>query len=384
MKVSFCAPWDRERDGVADYSKEFVDALRRNGAGVDIIKLEPYIGDRAHYRSLAEKANAGDLVHVQFNYSYFNGELPYRNRFVYFARLLKRPLVMTAHEVRIGYEPVHAGIDNTAKRMIFNNTILFWDMWSKMYHRKMYDSASKIIVHTDGQAKKVSSLIHCQDKVVVIPHGIPKAPAKDMALDSASAKSAMGLSGKTVVTIPGFINRRKGYETAIDAIAGLPDDAVLLIAGGKMTENAVDRGYYNSLMRAIFEKGLSGRVVVTGCFKEEDLPRIMASTDICLAPFSSDAASGALGRCIAYNKPIVASDTPVNREINERVPCLELFRSGDPRDLSEKIRGLLADKEKAAGLVELTKRYSERYGFDSMAGETLKVYEAALHYTGRR
>ena len=79
----------------------------------------------------------------------------------------------------------------------------------------------------------------------------------------------------------------------------------------------------------------------------------MAATDICLAPFSSTAASGALSLCIGYHKPIVASDIAVHKEINGRIPCLELFKSGDPRDLLQKIRALLGDesrlKELSAG-----------------------------------
>jgi glycosyltransferase involved in cell wall biosynthesis len=349
---------------------------------IDILGLEPYVCRKRYYESLAEKANSCDLVHVQFNYGYFNGELPYRNMFLYFARFLKKPVILTAHEVRIGFRPADLEMKPGLKKAIFNKTIFFWDAWSRAYHRKLYDAVERVIVHTKSQADEVIALTGKPDKVRVVPHGIPRVPVQYKVLDPAKAKAGLGLSGKKVITIFGFVNKKKGYEAVLDALPGLPEETVLLIAGGRMTENAIDKEYYGQLTKEISDKGLYSRVRITGYLKNEEIPAVMVATDICLAP-SSQTGSGALSLCIAYGKPIIAFDTPANTEINKRVPCLGLLRPGDPQGLSKKIRSMLDDKEERSELSGLAEDYAARYSFDSIAKETVAVYEDALKDPGR-
>src|SRR5438128_1757319 len=66
-------------------------------------------------------------------------------------------------------------------------------------------------------------------------------PVPEVALplpDSEPAKRRWGLEGRTVLTIFGFLARRKGYDVALAALQELPADAVLLAAGGA---HAADR-----------------------------------------------------------------------------------------------------------------------------------------------
>jgi hypothetical protein len=105
MIVSMCAGWGQAKDGVADYSGHLAGELARAGFDVRRTALRNYIGDTSYYKKAAVEACAADVCHVQFNYPYFNGELPYRNRFAGFVKEVKPPIVMTAHEVRVGFRP---------------------------------------------------------------------------------------------------------------------------------------------------------------------------------------------------------------------------------------------------------------------------------------
>lgn len=377
MIVSFCTGWEIERDGISDYSRYLVDELKRF-VDVNILRLNHYVPEKEYYIHAAKEANQSDIAHIQFNYVYFNGELPYRNRLLTFMKHLKVPAVMTVHEVRVGSEPIPPGVTSSIKRMIFNNTLPLWKLWSVIHHKRMYKKPERIIVHTKGQAKVIKGLVDNPEKVMLIPHGIPNIPDEVKMLSPVDARMELGLEGKTILTIFGFINRRKGYELALDALLELPEDVILIIAGGPMTDNTQDREYYDSLLQRIIDMGLKGKVKITGYLKEEDVPVIMSATDICLAPFSSPAASGALSLCIGYNKPIIASDTPVNVEACERIPCVEIFRSGDSKDLLIKIKGILGNKKKAEELSRLAREYSERFSYRRVAEVTVKVYEEVL------
>jgi len=375
MKIAFCTGWETEKDGISDYSRHLVGELKKNGAAIQIIKLGYYVDNKRYYRELAERANSADLCHIQYNYVYFNGELPYRNRFSDFARFLKIPFVITAHEVRIGYEPIVSGVDNKIKKIIFNQTLFFWNRWSVFYHKRMYNLADKIYAHTEAQAEKIKSLVRYPGKVSVIPHGIPEIPNADKDIPSWLAKKELGLTGKFVLGVFGFINKKKGYELILDILGELPENTVLLIAGGPMTENAVDKDYYDRLIKYISSAGLKKKVQIAGYLKEADIPMIMAAVDICLAPFLSGSASGALSLCIGYQKPIIASDIPVHREVYDRLACLELFQYPDARDLLSKIKRLLATRGRIIELSLLTKEYSKRFSYAVIARETVRTYE---------
>jgi len=378
MRVSFCTCWRLEKDGIADYSGHMVDALKKRGLEIDVIELRPYLGERAYYRKVAHEASAADIAHIQFNYLYFNGTLPYRNTFLYFARHLKSPAVMTVHEVYIGYKPPISGFSNPVNKVIFNNTLFLWNALSRDFHRRMYNIVDKVIVHTRCQAELILPLLEKAGKLTVIPHAIPAVKEEDMDIASSEAKRRLCLDGRTVLTVFGFIKQQKGYETVLDAIAGLPDNVVFLIAGGLMSENPDHREYFDKLTGQISARGLSDRVRITGYLRADEIPSVMAATDIALAPFSTISGSGSLSLTIAYHKPIIASDIPVHREINERVPCLELFNPGNPAELRSAIKRVLGDIGRINALSAASREYSSRFSYGNIAGMTARLYEEVI------
>ncbi len=373
-----CAGSKLEKDGISDYSRYLIDGISHNDINVRVVPLGYYEGDRHFYKDAAEKASAADICHVQFNYPYFNGELPHKNRFLYFAKHVKVPLVMTVHEARIGLGPLNKGFSSNMSRLAYNTLLPILDRWSISFHKKMYKVAGRIIVHTAEHQKAIGELMQEPGKVVLIPHGIPSVAEPDRKLSGAPAKRALGLQDKTVLTIFGFINGRKGYECALESISRLPGNVALLIAGGRMTESATDRAYYDAIIGIIARKKMTDRVKITGYLGRKDIPSVMAATDICLAPFSSTAASGALSLSIGYHKPIIASDIRVHKEINARVACLELFPEGDPASLSDKIRALTDERERMLKLSDASAAYAQRYSYANAAKETLRLYESVL------
>ena len=375
MKISFCTGWDIDKDGIADYSRHLTEELKKYDVDIQIIKLGHNINQADYYKQLAKQANEADVCHIQYNYVYFNGDLPYRNRFLYFVSRLRLPIIMTVHEVRIGYERSDTGINNKAKRFVFNKGLFFWNAWSVSYHKRMYNSVGAVHVHTKSQARLITPLVKNPDKVAVIPHAIPIITDDKKSFPSLQAKKNLGLEGKRVITVFGFINKRKGLELVLNILAQLPDDVVLLVAGGPMTNNTADTQYYDSIKKLISGLKLTQRVKITGYLKEEDIPMVMSSSDICLAAFLTTAASGALSLYIGYNKPIIASDIPVHREIFERLPCLEMFSYERPLELRDKIIGLLDSASRKEELIGLTRQYCQTHNYYAIAGILAEKYK---------
>jgi len=139
--------------------------------------------------------------------------------------------------------------------------------------------------------------------------GVPKASVETLPMPvpaalptppRAEAKAALGLGGQRVLTIFGFLARRKGYDVALDALARLPEDVVLLAAGGV---HGADQTAPDAELRARAERlGVGHRFQITGYLSEADVPMVMGATDLFLAPFRemSGSASLALGRYFSH------------------------------------------------------------------------------------
>ena len=282
------------------------------------------------------------------------------------------------HEVRPGYEPIQSDVTTAARRWAFNHSLFLWNFWSRLYHQDIFKRVNRIIAHTQKQYEIIAGLDKDKARVILIPHGIPAIEADKRNISPLEAKRRLGLEGKTVLSIFGFINKKKGYELTLRCLKELPEDVVLLIAGGPMTDSLVDRQYYSLIEKEISAAALNKRVKITGYLYPRDIPEVMAATDICLAPFSSTSASGALSLCVAYNKPIIASDIEGHKEINARVKCLELFCRGESKDLLEKINGFLLNQNRLLGFIEAAKAYSNEFSYAKIAERTVLLYREAL------
>jgi glycosyltransferase involved in cell wall biosynthesis len=288
--------------------------------------------------------------------------------------MIKKPLVATIHEARINFEWFAPGTMNQAKRLIFNATLPFWNRWSRGYHRAMYANLDRIIVHTEQMADLIAGFGVKAAKITVIAHGVPPVPSVGATTTAEEAKKELGLVGKRILTTLGFINRRKGYEAVLGILSQLPGEVMFLIAGGSMTDNQVDRDYYEYLGQCISSLGLTERVVITGYLDPRRLALVMAATDVYIAVYPDSSASGALSLAIAFQKPIVASRIPAHVEINQSVPCLKIVDPNDSEEFIQAVQVLLSQSATRAQLQEACAQYGREHSYAQVANITIKEY----------
>jgi glycosyltransferase involved in cell wall biosynthesis len=308
---------------------------------------------------MAAMLNEGDVAHIQHQYPFFGGMAFYRNSLKPVLVRLKRPVVITIHELDLGER----------------------DSWLMRVYKPWFnshifggDEIDRFIVHTDEYRQKLHRLGVPSEDIRVIPEGVPSVERPTVSMDE--AKAELGLSGKRLLTIFGFVVRRKGYDVALDALEQLPSDVVLLIAGGCHPDDRT--GFMEEIRRRVTTEGLADRVIVTDYLSDERIPLVMAASDIVLAPFTSIGNSGSILRAIAYGKAIVASDLPAFREINARRECLMLARVGDASDLAGKVRYLLDNEWQRKTLSAGAETYAAKYAVARAADETFEVYKELL------
>jgi glycogen synthase len=145
----------------------------------------------------------------------------------------------------------------------------------------------------------------------------------------------------------GRVDARKGIDTAIDALAQLPDGATLAVVGGG------DEQHLGELRSRAGARGLDGRVDFSPTVDRDAVAAAYAAADVVVFPVTWEEPWGlvpleAMGRA----RPVVATGRGGSGEyLRDRVNCL-LFDAGDPAALAARLRELADDRGLRERLVE--------------------------------
>ena len=370
MKIAMVTSWG-VRCGIADYTEELVTALKQLPncqvevlpAGVPVWKEQGrglgWLQERLYWLEIAERTGNADLVHIQFAPHLFGGLKPFRNLLPFFLNCLIKPSVITVHEVDLTGSPLMRFVKSWVQRRLF-----------------AAENVSRLIALTKFTADQLGQLGY--ENVTVIPMWVPKVK---FALSAEEAKQRLGLTGRFVVTVFGFIVARRGYETLLDALQLLPEETLLVFAGGP---HPLDRsGYYAKLIARIAEHPNRNRIHVTGYLPDEEVDLWLAASDVVVAPFRYLSGSASLMRVLAHGKPIVASDLSPLRELAERSGALILVPADDPEAFAEAIRGLRNPEERTR--YELAAReFAGRETVHKIAAMHFELYRTVLQGNFRK
>jgi glycosyltransferase involved in cell wall biosynthesis len=152
------------------------------------------------------------------------------------------------------------------------------------------------------------------------------------------ARTALGLNGRRVVTLLGFIHDRKGYRLLIEALASLPSDVVAIAAGGPSPTSTVIPG----LLALAQARGVADRFRITGYLSEPELNRYATATSLAVCPFRDASASASLSTWISAARPILASALPLIAEYNAlEAGAIRTFHPYTAASLADAIRAAL-------------------------------------------
>jgi glycosyltransferase involved in cell wall biosynthesis len=204
-------------------------------------------------------------------------------------------------------------------------------------------------------------------RVEALPDGVDLDTFRPLGHDE-SLKRRLGLTGKRIVVFLGVLTAYQGVDALIESaplvVARVPDAHFLIM------------GYPNEeLYRArIRERGLERAITMPGRIPYEEAARHLALGTLAVsAKRSLTEANGKLLNYMACGLPVVATDTPVNREIlgDEGVYA----PVGDPHALADRIVELFGDDARRASLgTALRRRAESRYAWPILIQRLLKIY----------
>lgn len=367
-----------DRCGIAAYSRDLIAGFDP-AISVDLTPIEPGRHPLEYYDRVADRLNAADIIHIQHEYSFWGGIMPGNRDFLYLRSRLRRPSVITAHTsytlpemFRLAHErrPIH----RTLKRLLC--------AWPG--YRRAIESAPFLpgpcIVHTSEAAASLIARGATDRDLHVIAAGIPAAlPPPD---GGAAFRARHGLGRRRCIALFGFTTPFKGYELALQTIAAMPADAVLVIAGGARVPE--EQPYLDELQATIAVQGLSDRVVITGYVPDGELAGAMASAELVLVPHTRATGSYSVTIPLAHGRAIIASDLACFRDIAADGGGIRLFRSGDVSDLQSAMLEVLEAPDVRGRMERAASAFAAAHSWRSVAKRTADVYARALTSSAAR
>ena len=229
-------------------------------------------------------------------------------------------------------------------------------------------SADAVIASSTDEMSDLASLGVPRSSISVVPFGV------DTDRFSAEGPIAPRSERPRLIAVATHL-RRDGLETAVRALAEIPD-AELLIVGGPARPMLRRDETCCDLARLAGSLGVSDRVKFTGQVSQDDMPALLRSADLMVDMSWYDPFGMSCLEAMACGTPVIASaigghfDTVVDGTTGVLVP------PGQPGALARRIRRLLASPMLLEGYgIAAADRAQARYSWDRVARETVAVYD---------
>jgi glycosyltransferase involved in cell wall biosynthesis len=293
------------------------------------------------------------LVNIQHEYGIYGGDwgcyiLP-------FLELLKKPVVTTFHTVLP---------DPTEK--------------VKKLTKAITEKSAGIIVMTHHAANLLEQVYGVKKyKINIIPHGVHHVafPSKTR------AKQKLNLSGHTILSTFGMLNRDKGIEYAIEALPEIikqyPDVMYLILgATHPVVRRQEGESYRNKLKRTISKLGLNEYVKFYNKYLTlEELIEFLKATDIYISPTLNpkQAVSGTISYALSCACPIISTKNQYACDVinHERGILVDFCNA---KQIEEGLFDLLADKKKREEMKKNAYFYSRHMTWQNVALSYFKTF----------
>lgn len=367
-----------DKCGISDYSRRLSENLSKLA---EVIIVPVYDSEKpweVYLKESSEVLNSCDVIHIQHEYSFWRilpGPDGLLGTFSAQRSRLTRPVVLTAHTLDTLTQLF--GIDknsNPSPRTIAKRLLNGIPRFRYAVETEPFKTADRVIIHDRPMADRLIDRGIPPEKIRIIVHGASSADLRPELGEAFRAK--YGTSGKKLIVVFGFVRPGRGYEATLDILSRLDKNVILVIAGGPQT--AIHESYLKGLTSDIESRKLSDRVIITGYLPESEVPGVIQSADVILCSQESGTASGSLKVALPYGRPIVASDLPCFKHIEDSSGCLITHRLGDNEDLLKKINLALSDESLSKEMVANALRHADECSWDKVAAETKQVYDELL------
>jgi glycosyltransferase involved in cell wall biosynthesis len=242
------------------------------------------------------------------------------------------------------------------------------DKWGRLF-RWLSRTAERVFIATPRKCTAVSKTLcdyyaRTYNKTAeYVPNGVTlQEPLGPQLIEQ------FGLDRDSYILFVGRLLATKGPKLLIDAYKKVRPNLKLVIVGGSSHTDS----YEKMLRREAGEDAL-----FVGYQYGECLKALYSNCRLFVFPSSIEGLPLVLLEALSFQRPVLFSDIPENREIADGLGIS--FKSGSVDDLAEKLTYALSDANPFQPLLPaIPARLSSEYNWDRVVEQYVKVYRAAL------
>ncbi|MEO8743985.1 MAG: glycosyltransferase [Candidatus Dormiibacterota bacterium] len=236
--------------------------------------------------------------------------------------------------------------------------------------------ADLLIASTADEAQDLADAYGANpDHIAVVAPGVDLSMFQP--IERAEARRKVGLGDGRLLLFVGRLERLKGVEVAIRALALLRDrrhdDVRLLILGEDSREG--DESETERLKAIASEVGARDRVDFVGSVAHHELPYFYAAADVCVMPSYSESFGLVALEAQACGCPVVASGVSGLRSVVRDEVSGYLIDGYDPAAYAERIGRLLENGELAQQMGRRGRLLAQRFSWTRTADRIEHLFE---------
>ncbi len=385
LEVCFVSPYPPRFGGIATYSYELIEALKKRGNSINIIcnpdrNAGGHSGQEGVFPVMdVEKpgwyndvlARIGklkpDVVHIQHEYGLYDVDGTLSTDLIDLLVRLNLQRIPTV----ITYHSVYSTLSD--KECVFINLSL-----------QLVDAG---IVHEELQKIFLpANLGWVPENVYVISHGAEILEAGGVP-NPLKAKQQYGLKGKEVVMCLGWWEPYKRFEDVVKIwpeVARDVPNAVLVIAGDARPGSSTGVRYKSTLLEAIDASPEKDNIVVIqGSFLPAEYLSVENAADVLVFPYNRSSQSGVLAHAFSLGKPAIVTNVGGLQAEVEASGGGIITPLGDLEQLRDYLVLLLRDKSIRERYAQRALAYVEgRIGWKFVAVKHQQLYDVVVKHKG--
>lgn len=362
--------------GIASFSKDLRDSVIRTGQSVWItaltdekkyaypkeVRFSIQQNDTEDYLRAAYMINnsAVDLVILQHEYGIFGGSDG--ALVIKFAAHLKKPFILVTHTVLPRPSP--------GQRIVL-----------QILSRR----AAAVICMTERSKELLEKVYGVpEEKITVIPHGVPVFERKDRD----ALKRSYGFAGRKVITTFGLIGPSKGLEIGIKAVKELvgKHPEILYIIAGKthpVLQKREGERYREMLIKLCADLQIEQNVRFVDHYLDiGELGDYLYMSDVYLSPYPNrdQAVSGTLAYAVGCGRAVVATPYEYSLELLKEKELGLVAAEASDEGLGKLLDQLLSRPLLRKNLERRASRFGETIKWPSVAARYVELAQTVLAY----
>jgi glycosyltransferase involved in cell wall biosynthesis len=374
--------------GVGDYTRALSSALMHLGHQVDILTSQTLVthdqdesGPIADFRikkwSAANsypiihrwlRKTAPDIVNIQYQAAAYQmkGSINLLTKWITVTRF-NTPTVVTYHDLLPPYLFPKAG------------SLRGWSV------RYLAENACGVIVTNEADRQELTRSLSSGDPpIATIPIGSNIPTQLPVNYSPQTWRNKYGIADSDLLLgFFGFMNRGKGVDILLTAVAALLDDQIpvkLVFIGGRTgSSDRTNTEYADYIDTIINEKGLQDHIVRTGYVTPEEVSAALHTIDICPLPYLEGASlrHGTLHAALSHGCAIITtSSSHVHPGLEDAV---KFIPPNDSIVLKESIAYIWENQNLRQSLQSKALALSENFGWDNIAEKTLSFFSKCIN-----